>query len=119
MSTTKAEKAEFLAMSLNDETSPLWLVDTGEVISAVTGDGPRAEANARLIAEAPGALRYLLGLVARQATRLEVAGSLIADLTDSEPCSFDQHGGCQTHGYLDLKVGETCPQHDAKAWGTK
>jgi hypothetical protein len=47
---------------------------------------------------------------------LASATSLIADLTDSEECSFDHHGGCQAHGYLSLQPGETCPQHDAKEW---
>lgn len=41
---------------------------------------------------------------------------LIRDLADPEPCSFDHHGGCQAHGYLDLKPGELCPQYDAKVW---
>jgi hypothetical protein len=44
------------------------------------------------------------------------ATSLIRDLTDPEECSFDHHGGCQAHGFLSLQPGETCPQHDAKAW---
>jgi len=44
------------------------------------------------------------------------ATRLIRDLTDSEDCNFDHHGGCQAHGYLDLKIGDMCPQHEAKAW---
>lgn len=42
------------------------------------------------------------------------AANLVAELVDVENCSFDHHGGCQAHGYLSLKPGETCPQHDAK-----
>lgn len=42
--------------------------------------------------------------------------ALVAALTDPEDCSFDHHGGCQAHGYLDLKIGEMCPQLEAKAW---
>jgi hypothetical protein len=48
--------------------------------------------------------------------KLEAASSLIEDLTDPEPCSFDHHGGCQAHGYLSLQPGETCPQYDAQQW---
>lgn len=44
------------------------------------------------------------------------ATELVAALTDPEDCSFDHHGGCQSHGYLDLKPGEMCPQLEAKAW---
>lgn len=36
--------------------------------------------------------------------------SLLADLEDGDPCSFDHHGGCQAHGYLSLGPGERCPQ---------
>lgn len=42
--------------------------------------------------------------------------ALVAALTDPEDCHFDHHGGCQAHGYLDLKIGEMCPQLEAKAW---
>lgn len=42
--------------------------------------------------------------------------ALIAALTDPEDCHFDHHGGCQAHGYLDLKIGELCPHLAAKAW---
>ena len=48
---------------------------------------------------------------------LAEATKLIRDLTDPDDCSFDHHGGCQAHGYLDLRSGDTCPQLDAKAWG--
>lgn len=41
---------------------------------------------------------------------------LVAALTDPDDCHFDHHGGCQAHGYLDLKIGEMCPQLEAKAW---
>jgi hypothetical protein len=44
------------------------------------------------------------------------ATALIRELTDPEECTFDHHGGCQAHGYLSLKTGETCPQADAKGW---
>ena len=44
--TTYEQKSAFLALSLNSGRSCLWLVDNGEVIPAVTGDGPRAQANA-------------------------------------------------------------------------
>lgn len=40
---------------------------------------------------------------------------LIRDLADPDPCWFDHNGGCQAHGYLSLKPGETCPQADAQA----
>lgn len=42
--------------------------------------------------------------------------ALVAALTDPEDCQFDHHGGCQAHGYLDLQIGEMCPQLEAKAW---
>jgi len=59
--TTKADKAEFLALSLNDTSGPLWLVDNTEVIPAVTGDGPKAKANAEFIAHARTDIPRLLG----------------------------------------------------------
>lgn len=39
---------------------------------------------------------------------------LIRDMTDPGACWFDHHGGCQEHGYLDLKPGELCPHAEAK-----
>lgn len=39
---------------------------------------------------------------------------LIRDMTDPGKCWFDHHGGCQEHGYLDLKPGELCPHAEAK-----
>jgi hypothetical protein len=42
--------------------------------------------------------------------------ALVSALTDPDDCSFDHHGGCQAHGYLDLQPGELCPQLEAKAW---
>lgn len=39
---------------------------------------------------------------------------LIRELTDPDPCDFDHKGGCQAHGYLTLKPGQTCPQYDAQ-----
>lgn len=29
-------------------------------------------------------------------------------VVDDEQCQFDHHGGCQTHGDLDLQPGGTC-----------
>lgn len=46
---------------------------------------------------------------------LASAVDLVRALTDREDCSFDHHGGCQAHGYLDLQPGELCPQFEAKA----
>jgi hypothetical protein len=43
-----------------------------------------------------------------------VPTELLEALTDSEECSFDHHGGCQTHGYLSLEPGEHCPQAEAR-----
>lgn len=57
---TGAEKAAFLALSVNDNESPLWLVVSPEVIPAATGDGPKAKANAEFIAAAPADIAYLL-----------------------------------------------------------
>jgi hypothetical protein len=39
---------------------------------------------------------------------------LVRDLSDSYPCWFDHHGGCQAHGYLSLGPGEKCPQSEAQ-----
>lgn len=39
---------------------------------------------------------------------------LVEAFTDSDPCWFDHHGGCQSHGYLYLEPGELCPHAEAK-----
>lgn len=41
---------------------------------------------------------------------------LLRDMTDPDDCSFDHHGGCQTHGYLSLEPGELCPHEEARQW---
>ena len=69
--TTEVQKAAFLALSLNDDESPLWLVVSDEVIPAATGDGPKAQANAEFIANAPTDIVYLLDLARKQAAALE------------------------------------------------
>jgi len=68
--TTYEQKSEFLALSLNSGRSPLWLVTNGEVIPAVTGDGPRAKANATAIANAPAHVTHLLSVVEAQAGQI-------------------------------------------------
>lgn len=40
--------------------------------------------------------------------------ALLREVTDPDPCWFDHAGGCQAHGYLNLKPGETCPVYDAQ-----
>jgi hypothetical protein len=39
---------------------------------------------------------------------------LLEEITDSEECWFDHHGGCQAHGFLGLQPGELCPVRDAQ-----
>ncbi|TDD31672.1 hypothetical protein E1287_25770 [Actinomadura sp. KC06] len=40
--------------------------------------------------------------------------TLLGDMVDPNPCTFDHHGGCQEHGYLSLQPGEKCPHAGAK-----
>lgn len=56
----------------------------------------------------------VIGLIARSFDQLpESVLDLIRDLTDRDQCSFDHHGGCQAHDYLDL-AGRKCPHREAK-----
>lgn len=73
-------------------------------------DALNEEAQNHFRRDAKAALEAASTHILAEATRL------IADLTDSEDCWFDHHGGCQAHGYLDLASGEACPQAEAKAW---
>jgi hypothetical protein len=43
-----------------------------------------------------------------------VSADLLDDLTDSDECWFDHHGGCQAHGFLSLEAGERCPNAVAR-----
>lgn len=43
---------------------------------------------------------------------LNEAIKIIGDMIDDEPCQFDQHGYCQTHGWLYTEP--KCPQARAK-----
>lgn len=52
--------------------------------------------------------------VSTAAGMMVVPIELLEALTDREDCSFDHHGGCQTHGYLSLEPGERCPQAEAR-----
>lgn len=63
LATSKADKAEFLNLSLNDDKSELWLLDSGDAIPAVTGDGPNSEANAEFIAHAREDIPKLVGVI--------------------------------------------------------
>lgn len=40
---------------------------------------------------------------------------LLEALVQNEACSFDHHGGCQSHGYLSLEPGQVCPQAQLKS----
>lgn len=40
---------------------------------------------------------------------------LALSLVDEDGCVFDHYGGCQSHGYLSLQPGETCPQAALRA----
>lgn len=80
-------------------------------------DDPSVEDDdAEFIANAPTDIQDLLDLARKQQAAIDAAHPIIRDLIDPDGCSFDHHGGCQAHGYLSLQPGETCPQHDAKAW---
>lgn len=35
-------------------------------------------------------------------------------LDDFDECHYDHHGGCQEHGYVELKPGEMCPVEEAR-----
>jgi hypothetical protein len=54
------------------------------------------------------------GEVDRLRAEAERLRCLVRDLSDSDPCWFDHHGGCQAHGYLSLGPGEKCPQSEAQ-----
>jgi hypothetical protein len=41
---------------------------------------------------------------------IPVQRDLLMALAEPSPCTFDHHGGCQTHGVLDLEPGQQCPQ---------
>jgi len=103
--TTYAEKTEFLALSLNNNRYPLWLVASDSVIPAATGDGPRAKANAEFIAHARTDVPALLALVREQAAKLDRLVELAeswkppsenADLDDTQVWySFAKHHAAQ------------------------
>jgi len=76
-SVTKADKADFLVLSLNGEDAPLWLIDNADVIPAVTGDGPNAKANAEFIAHARTDVPALLALVREQRAALALIANQV------------------------------------------
>lgn len=39
---------------------------------------------------------------------------LLREFVDDDPCEFDHHGGCQTHGFYEPSPGERCPNALAK-----
>lgn len=40
--------------------------------------------------------------------------TLAMSFFDPSPCSFDHHGGCQNHTFLDLEPGELCPNEQLR-----
>lgn len=46
--------------------------------------------------------------------KLKEYREVLADLLDTESCSWDHNHSCQTHGYFYLDQGEMCPQERAK-----
>ena len=49
--------------------------------------------------------------VQREADEVATLRGLLAWHTDDDDCSFDHHGGCQTHGHLEPAPGEVCPNY--------
>lgn len=45
---------------------------------------------------------------------MTVPVELLEALLDTDDCWFDHHGGCQAHGYISLRNGQECPQHELK-----
>lgn len=60
-------------------------------------------------------LNLLLDTLDERDATIKRITTLLSELTDPDDCWFDHHGGCQAHGFLSLKPGETCPHADAKA----
>lgn len=46
--------------------------------------------------------------------KLKINPELLESLIEPDDCWFDQHGGCQAHGYLSLQPSEMCPHYEAK-----
>ncbi len=40
---------------------------------------------------------------------------MLEALASEDGCELDHHGGCQSHGYISLEPGETCPQAELAA----
>lgn len=75
----------------------------------------RAQLYVRLAAVAPhsntGAVPHE---VERLRTERDLYRNLARQLYDDDPCSFDHHGGCQTHMWLEPEPGEECPDRKAQ-----
>ena len=60
----------------------------------------------------------LLRLAAADLSRLreerDALTTLAMSFFDPSPCSFDHHGGCQNHTFLDLDPGELCPNEQLR-----
>lgn len=72
----------------------------------------RDDDDAALAAAAPD-LAYTVDQQAAQIAQLRRL--LDGFVHPDDPCWFDHHGGCQAHGFLNLKPGEVCPAAEAIA----
>ncbi|NEA22650.1 hypothetical protein [Actinomadura bangladeshensis] len=84
-------------------------------LSNAVGDLERERDEARAQIDAARSYQEALETDRRNLTaERDQLRALLRDLVDPGPCSFDHHGGCQTHGYLSLQPGERCPHAEAK-----
>ncbi|HET7128956.1 MAG TPA: hypothetical protein VFJ93_07770 [Gaiellaceae bacterium] len=54
------------------------------------------------------AARDVLGTIDRQERQIADLREALEPFIDDEPCRFDHHGGCQTHGFLNIEPGDVC-----------
>jgi hypothetical protein len=52
--------------------------------------------------------------LAKMAAERDMYRDLAEQLYQTDACSFDHHGGCQAHMWLDLQPGEECPDGRAQ-----
>ena len=52
--------------------------------------------------------------LAKMTAERDMYRDLAEQLYQTDACSFDHHGGCQAHMWLDLQPGEECPDGRAQ-----
>ena len=99
---------------MSDERSTDYAVANLKLAIRYIGDNDRPAIRALDLATALDLVESQAADLSRLREERDALTTLAMSFFDPSPCSFDHHGGCQNHTFLDLEPGELCPNEQLR-----